>query len=92
MVIGYLGSFYSPIVTVFFYNGKSFALRGVKEQIELCFEQLVRMENPDRYKYYEYGSKNHSGGVSDKSQGKIVTILDTFISYFSRSYPRHLFH
>ena len=24
-----------------FYNGKSFALRGVKEQVDLCFGQLV---------------------------------------------------
>ena len=56
---------------------KSFALRGVKEQVDLCFGQLIRMIEPDRYTYYEHGSKNHSGGVSDKSHGKIVTIIDT---------------
>ena len=67
----------SLLNAVFFYNGKSFALRGVKEQVELRFEQLVRMENPDRYTYYEYGSKNHSGGVGDKSYGKVVTVVDT---------------
>ena len=54
----------SLLNAVFFYNGKSFALRGVREQVELRFEQLVRMENPDRYTYYEYGSKNHSGGLA----------------------------
>ena len=67
----------SLLNAVFFYNGKSFALRGVKEQIDLCFEQLVRMKDPDRYTHYEHGSKNHSGGVADKSHGKIVTIVDT---------------
>ena len=62
---------------VFFYNGKSFALRGVKEQLDLRFEQFIRMRDPDRYTYYEHGSKNHSGGVADKGHGKIVTIVDT---------------
>ena len=51
---------------VFFYNGKSFALRGVKEQLDLRFEQFILMRDPDRYTYYEHGSKNHSGGVADK--------------------------
>ena len=60
---------------VFFYNGKSFALRGIKEQAELRFEQVRR--RAEGYTYYEHGSKNHSGGVDDKSNGKVVTIVDT---------------
>ena len=67
----------SLLNAAFFYNGKSFALRGVKEQTDLCFGQLVKMQDPHRYTYYEHGSKNHSGGVSDKSRGKIVTVVDT---------------
>ena len=60
---------------VFFYNGKSFALRGIKEQVDLRFEQIQR--KGDGYNYYEHGSKNHPGGVNDKSNGKVVTIVDT---------------
>ena len=41
------------------------------------------MQDPDRYTYYEHGSKNHSGGISDNSKGKIVTAIDT---------PRHVLH
>ena len=35
------------------------------------------MRDPDRYIYYEHGSKNHSWEVSGKSHGKIVTVVDT---------------
>lgn len=65
----------SLLNAVFFYNGKSFALRGIKEQTDLTFDQIRR--RADGYTYYEYGSKNHSGGVDDKSSGKVVTIVDT---------------
>ena len=71
---------YTPKVllqTVFFYNGKNFCLRGLLEHQTLRFSQLVRLYNPDRYTYYEFGSKNHPGGVNDKSQGKCVTIVHT---------------
>lgn len=56
-------------------NGKSFTLRGIKEQTDLRFEQIRR--KADGYTYYEHGSNNHSGGVDDKSNGKVVTIVDT---------------
>ena len=49
----------------------------MKEQAGVRFKQLTRMKNPDRYTYYEHGSKNNSGGVADKSHGKIVTIINT---------------
>ena len=61
----------------FFYNGKNFCLRGQKEYINLALSQVVRGTNPDRYTYYEHGSKNHTGGVVDQTAGKVVTIVDT---------------
>ena len=60
---------------VFFYNGKNFLLRGVQEHYNLTFAQLKRQDNPDRYTYYEYVSKNHQGGIADCSEGKVVTIV-----------------
>ena len=64
--------------TVFFYNGKSFCLRGQQEHQTLRMSQLVRAKDPDRYVYLEFGSKNHSGGVLDKQfSGKKVTIVDS---------------
>ena len=68
---------------VFFYNGKNFLLRGVQEHVDLCFGQLTRGTNPIRYTYVEHGSKNHSGGVSDLTDGKTVTIVH---SHGSRSH------
>ena len=56
--------------SVFFYNGKNFCLRGDQEHHLLCFSQLHRATNPDRYVYKEFGSKNLCGGVSDASEGK----------------------
>ena len=50
---------------VFFYNGKSFALRGIKEQSDLRFEQI--WWKADGYTYHEHSSKYHSGGVNGKS-------------------------
>ena len=60
---------------IFFYNGKCFHLRGVQEHEQLKFGQIVRDRNPDRYTYYEHGSKNHNGGVNNDTDGKSVTIL-----------------
>ena len=66
---------------IFFYNGKCFHLRGVQEHDQLKFGQIVWDRNPDCYTYYEHGSKNHSGGVNDDTDGKIVTILATTHPY-----------
>jgi hypothetical protein len=60
---------------VFFYNGKFFLSREVREHYNLTFVQLKRQNNPDRYTYYEYVSKNHQRGVSNSSEGKVVTIV-----------------
>lgn len=60
---------------IFYYNGKNFMLRGVQEHQTLRFSQIVRGYQPDKYTYYEHGSKNHQGGVSDTSDGKVVTIV-----------------
>ena len=54
---------------------KIFLLRGVKEHYNLIFAQLERQNSLDHYTYYEYVSKNHQGGVSDSSEGKVVTIV-----------------
>ena len=67
--------------TVFFYNGKNFCLRGRQEHQTLRFSQIVRFSNPDRYTYFEFGSKNHHGGVNDSSHGKTVTIVDNGSPY-----------
>ena len=61
---------------VFFYNGKNFCLRGIAEHLNLRLSQIVRV-SPSRYTYIEFGSKNHSGGVSDRSEGKVVSIVGT---------------
>ena len=50
-------------------------LRGVQEHQNLKFSQLVRGYNPDKYTYYEHGSKNRQGGISDITDGKVVTIV-----------------
>ena len=63
--------------SVFFYNGKLFCLRGVNEHLNLLFSQLRRSSDPDCYTYMEYGSKNHSGGINDKGDGKVVSIVAT---------------
>ena len=73
----------SLLNAVFFYNGKSFALRRVKEQTDLRFDQLKRKFNPDGYTYIEHGSKNHSGAVDDQSNGKVISIVDTSNSKIS---------
>lgn len=63
--------------SVFFYNGKKFCLRSVQEHHSLCFSQLHRATDPDRYIYREFGSKNLCGGVNDASEGEIVSIVAT---------------
>ena len=65
--------------TVFFYNGKNHCFRSRQEHETLHFSQMVRNKNPDRYMYYEFSSKNYTGGITDKSNGKSVTIVDTGI-------------
>ena len=56
---------------------KFFCLRGVNEHLNLLFSQLRRSSDPDCYTYMEYGSKNHSGGINDKGDGKVVSIVAT---------------
>ena len=41
------------------------------------FSQIPRTTNPDQYTYTEFGSKNHSGGIADHSEGKTVSIVAT---------------
>ena len=75
--IGLVGS-HSPkalLNAIFYYNGKNFMLRGVQEHHTLRFSQIVRGYQPNKYTYYEHGSKNHQGGVLDTSDGKVVTIV-----------------
>ena len=64
----------SLLNAVFYLNGKGLCLRGVQEHHNLRFSQFVREENPPRYIYVECGSKNHSGGLSDVGQNKMVPI------------------
>ena len=51
----------------FFYNRKNLHLRGGQEHRFLCISQFQCLTNPDRYVYVESGSKNHSGGLNDRS-------------------------
>ena len=77
--MGVLG-FHSPqalLNTVFFFNVQNFCLRGVQEHYNLRFSQIQYATNPERYTYYEFGSKNHAGGINDTSTGKIVPIVAT---------------
>ena len=59
---------------VFFYNGKTFCLRGGMEQRHLKRSQFVRSHDPDCYTYVENGSKNHSG-INTKEANKIVPVF-----------------
>ena len=75
---------------VFFYNGKSFCLRGGKEQRGLKLSQITKSvksvggENVSCYTYREFGSKNCQGGFSSlNSSGSgpcHVKILDIYLS------------
>ena len=64
---------------VFFYNGKSFCLRGGQEQRGLKLSQITKSvesvggENVSCYTYREFGSKNRQGGFSSlNSDNKVV--------------------
>ena len=61
---------------VFFYNEKCFCLRGGQEHRELRIPQLKRLQNPDRYVYYENASKNRPGGLMQSNlDHKVVSIV-----------------
>ena len=60
---------------VFYYNGKSFCLRGGVEHRELKIKQLERTFEPNGYIYHEYVSKNQSGTYQQLHlQSKVVPI------------------
>ena len=67
----------SLLNTEFYLNDKNFHVRGYQEHATLRFSQIRCFTNPDRYVYYEYGSKNDPGGITDPTEGKIVLILAT---------------
>ena len=48
----------------------------MQEHYNLRFTQIQYATNPERY-IYEFGSKNHPGGINDTSSGKIVPIVAT---------------
>ena len=56
---------------VFYYNGKTFCLRGGEEHRNLklsqfqCEEVMVEQKSLIHYTYTEHGSKNRSGGMRD---------------------------
>ena len=52
---------------IFFLNGKNFILRGVSEQYNLRFQQIILCENPERIQYVEHGSKNNAGGIAEQN-------------------------
>lgn len=54
-----------------------FCLRGVNEHQNLRLSQIHRSASPAKYTYIELGSKNHNGGVADRSEGKVVSIVTT---------------
>ena len=47
--------------------GKVCCLRGGLEQRESKLSQFVRFDNPERYVYYEHGSKNRNWGFYQSS-------------------------
>ena len=61
---------------IFFYVGKHFCIRGGEEQRKLKQSQFIRCSNPEKYIYYEHGSKNRSGGLQQLHlQNKSVPCL-----------------
>ena len=85
----------SLIRTVFYYVGKVFCLRGREEHRNLKFSQFERKEDPDRYIYTEYTSKNRCGSLGqlrvinksvpvvancDAGDRCLVKILDVYLS------------
>lgn len=67
----------SLLNVIFFYNGKKNCLRGIQEDFNLRFTQLHRTNEPHRYVYTEFCSKNRHGGINDASEGKVVPIVVT---------------
>ena len=57
----------------------SFCLRGTKICVFHKFTDLPHLQYT--YMYVEFGSKNHSGGIADRSEGKIVSIVGTGSSF-----------
>ena len=49
---------------MFYYNGKSFVLRGGQEHRDLKISQFTRLTHPNRYVYTENSSKNRAGGLA----------------------------
>ena len=67
--------------SVFFYNGKSFCLRGGREQRGLKLSQITKSAElvagrvVNCYIYREFGSRNHQGGVSSlNADNKVVKL------------------
>ena len=65
--------------SVFFYNGKTFCLRGDQEQHGFKLSQITKSvesvggEDVSCYTYREFGSKNRQGGFSSlNSDNKVV--------------------
>lgn len=60
----------------FFTVGKMFCLCGGVEHRALKLSQLKRMDNPDRYIYYENVSKNHNGSFKQLHvKSKVVPLF-----------------
>ena len=64
----------------------------------MLFTQITFASNLDRYIYSEFGSKNHSGGISDTSEGKVVPIVSTgkhncqvrILNFYLSKVPQHV--
>ena len=71
---------------MFFYNDKNFCLRGVQEQYNLRFSQIVCQYNPDQYTYSEYGSKNRNGRIEDHRFDTKCVIIKIFHSFQTKAH------
>ena len=83
--------FNSPkaLLNAIFLNGKNFILRGISEQYNLRFQQIILCENPERIQYVEHGSKNNAGGIAEQNLTvKNVTI--NAVPHSSRCHVRVL--
>lgn len=81
----------SLLNAVFYYNGRNFCLRGIREHHNLHFSQIVRLTNPDRYQYIEHGSKNNAGGV-DEFKLDVKTVTVTAVKSSAHCHVRILDH
>ena len=81
----------SLLNAVFYYNGRNFCLRGIREHHNLHFSQIVRLTNPDRYQYIEHGSKNNAGGV-DEFKLDVKTVTVTAVKNSAHCHVRILDH